>query len=325
MSILPSRARGISLDDCFLAERKDFGIEGIWVCFLQLFFQVNGSVFRLFFGSGSCEFVSCIDTAFFGVEPWWLHVRMLRDLKFLPRNSGKNEEIENVPVNSDYSSSSSIHGGLNSSRAPFSAVQEPAQNPKPENEVNTKGKIERTPTKLKGKYGDPALPLPTPDRHNFGMSARNIYGWAKNEPNLPANDSTSDDSMSEANNYYGRAGRGFGVGIVGLATPRTTRTVGRTNSNYSESYSTQSTPNKSVSKPPSVGYRCKIDGNGGGRWGNFAALHKGIPSSSNPPTVVDTVEVPHFDLKEDPSFWMEHNVQVCNRFYLLTAFLTCIH
>lgn len=49
----------------------------------------------------------------------------------------------------------------------------------------------------------------------------------------------------------------------------------------------------------------------GGRGGNFAALYKGIPiSSGGCTTVVNSVEVPHFDFKEDSSFWMEHNVQV---------------
>ncbi|KAJ0010551.1 hypothetical protein Pint_34482 [Pistacia integerrima] len=37
---------------------------------------------------------------------------------------------------------------------------------------------------------------------------------------------------------------------------------------------------------------------------------RGIPVTGGlPPTVVNTAEVPHFDLKEDPSFWMDHNVQ----------------
>ncbi|GMJ07586.1 phragmoplast orienting kinesin 2 [Hibiscus trionum] len=37
--------------------------------------------------------------------------------------------------------------------------------------------------------------------------------------------------------------------------------------------------------------------------GNFAASYSGMPSSSSGlVTVVNTVEVPHFDLKEDPLF-----------------------
>ncbi|KAI4376005.1 hypothetical protein MLD38_013807 [Melastoma candidum] len=233
---------------------------------------------------------------------------MLRDLKSLRRNGGgKNEETENLPLNSNALSSGLIHGGLDSSRAPFGAIQEMGPNPKPE-------RMDKTPTKPKGRYGDTMLPLQTPDGHNFGVSARHRFGWVKSEATFPASETVSDDSLAEgANSYYGQGGRGIGGGIGGLATPRTTRTLARANSNYSESYSVQSTPNKSVSKPPSVTCRSKVDGNGGGRWGNFAALYKGLPSSGNPPPLVNTVEVPHFDLKEDPSFWMEHNVQVVVR------------
>ena len=39
-------------------------------------------------------------------------------------------------------------------------------------------------------------------------------------------------------------------------------------------------------------------------------LNKGMPISCGPAIVVNSVEVPYFDLKEDPLFWMEHNVQV---------------
>jgi hypothetical protein len=36
-------------------------------------------------------------------------------------------------------------------------------------------------------------------------------------------------------------------------------------------------------------------------------------------TVVNSEEVPHYELQENPSFWMENNVQVCT--YLLLFFL----
>jgi kinesin family protein 15 len=35
-------------------------------------------------------------------------------------------------------------------------------------------------------------------------------------------------------------------------------------------------------------------------------------------TVVNSEEVPHYELQENPSFWMENNVQVCT--YLLLFF-----
>ncbi|XP_030523084.1 kinesin-like protein KIN-12D isoform X2 [Rhodamnia argentea] len=232
---------------------------------------------------------------------------MLRDLKFLRRNSGKHEEVENVP--SQPNSSSAIQP-WDPSRAPLNAIQEPPPNPRPEAEVSTKSRVDRTPSKPKVRNADPSLPFRTPEKHNLAVSSKNRFGWAKNESG-PVTADTNDDSRGDEKNFSTQFSRGIGVG--NFATPRMTRTVGRANSNYSESASTQSTPTKSVNKPPSVGFRSKLDSNGGGRWGNFAALYKGIPSSIGPATVVNTVEVPHFDLKEDPSFWMEHNVQVLIR------------
>lgn len=222
---------------------------------------------------------------------------MLRDMKFLRRrNPSKNEETENIPVSPR--ASSSTLSSLDSSRAPLNSIQEPTQTTRPEQETITKSKADRTPVKLKG----PALPARTPEKYNLGVSARSRFGWAKNEMN-----EAFDDARADSSNYSVSS-----RGVTGtLATPRISRTVGRANSNYSETNSTQSTPTKSVSKPPpSVHFKNKFDGNGGGRWANFSALYRGLPSSSGHSTTVNTVEVPHFDLKEDPSFWMDHNVQV---------------
>ncbi|KAF3435686.1 hypothetical protein FNV43_RR22777 [Rhamnella rubrinervis] len=234
---------------------------------------------------------------------------MLRDFKFLRRNSGKSDEVENVPVNSK--DMSGIRISTDSSRAPLNAIQESTQNPKPEQEVGVRSKADRTPSKAKAKVADPPLPLRTPDKHGAGFSARGRFGWAhKNEPG-----STTSDLRDDVSSYSTQVNRAAGIGNGGFTnmTPRTARTVGRATSSYSESNSTQSTPTKSVSKPPNTGLRSKVDGNVGGRTGNFAALYKGVPISCGPPTVVNTVEVPHFDLKEDPSFWMDHNVQVLIR------------
>ncbi|XP_021285651.1 kinesin-like protein KIN-12D isoform X2 [Herrania umbratica] len=216
---------------------------------------------------------------------------MLRDFKFLRRNSSKNEEIENVPVNpSDSLASQPSNDG--SSRPPLNTIQDPTPNPTSEPDESIRSRVDKTPTKPKPKLPDSTLPLKTPDRHGFLSKKR--FGWAKNE-------------AAESDLRNG--------GVMNM-TPRVSRGMGRANSScYSESNSTQSTPTKSVSKPPASGLRNKFDGNGGMRGGNFAALYKGVPSSSScgPPTVVNTVEVPHFDLKEDPSFWMDHNVQVLIR------------
>ncbi|KAA3482395.1 phragmoplast orienting kinesin 2 [Gossypium australe] len=215
---------------------------------------------------------------------------MLRDFKFLRRNTSKNEEVENVPVN-PRDSLASQQSNDGSSRPPLNTIQDPTTKPKLEQEGSVRSRIDRTPTKPKPKLPDSTLPLKTPDKHGFLSKTR--YGWAKNEA-----------SESDSRN----------AGTTNM-TPRVSRGIGKaTSSCYSESNSTQSTPTKSVSKPPVSGFRNKFDGNGGMRGGNFAALYRGVPSSSGVPvTVVNTVEVPHFDLKEDPSFWMDHNVQVLIR------------
>ncbi|XP_039039829.1 kinesin-like protein KIN-12D [Hibiscus syriacus] len=217
---------------------------------------------------------------------------MLRDFKFLRRNASNNEEVENVPVNpKDSQAYQPSSDGL--SRPPFNTIQDPKTKAKPEPEGSIRSRIDRTPTKPKCKLPDSTLPLKTPDKHGFSTKIR--YGWTKNE-------------AAESDLLNG--------GSTNM-TPRVSRGTGRaTSSCYSESNSTQSTPTKSVvSKPQVSGYRNKFDGNGGMRGGNFSALYRGIPSSSScgPVTVVNTVEVPHFDLKEDPSFWMDHNVQVLIR------------
>ncbi|GLU02988.1 hypothetical protein SLE2022_202120 [Rubroshorea leprosula] len=229
---------------------------------------------------------------------------MLRDFKFSRRNSARNEEIENVPVNPrDSLGSQASYDSLN--RAPFNTIQEPTPNPKPELESSFRSRIDRTPTKPKHRNPDSTLPLRTPEKH--GGLSKQRFGWAQRNDN-------SDDVRIDARNG----------GLVNM-TPRVSRGVGRANSCYSESNSTQSTPTKSVSKPPTTGYKSKIDGNGGMRVGNFAALYRGMPSSCSPATVVNTVEVPHFDLKEDPSFWMDHNVQVLIRVRPLNSMEKSMH
>ncbi|CAK9153119.1 unnamed protein product, partial [Ilex paraguariensis] len=231
---------------------------------------------------------------------------MLRDFKFLRRNSGKNqntEEIENVPVVENPRHSLGSQTSIESSRPPLSTIQEPIQGFKSSvgHDVGGKStKIDTTPTKSKGRYSDPGMPVfRTPEKQ--GVSGKNRFGWAqKNE--------SSSNSMEF---------RDDGKFANGGFTPRSTRTVGRANSSYSECNSTQSTPTKSVSKPPNPGF-CLTSGsrppvNGGARMANFVALSKGVPILGNSSTVVNTVDVPHFELKEDPSFWMEHSVQVLIR------------
>ncbi|KAH9695748.1 kinesin-like protein KIN-12D [Citrus sinensis] len=214
---------------------------------------------------------------------------MLRDFKFLKRNSSKNEEIENVPVNPRDSLGSQSNASTDLSRPPLNSL-----NPK----------LDKTPTKpIKPKNSDHALPLRTPDRYGVG---KNRFGWANKGESCG-------ELRDDLRNLTPRVGN--------------KAAAGKASSGYSESNSTQSTPTKSVSKPPSVGFKSKFDlnGNGCSRGGNFAALYKGIPSSSGPTTVVNTVEVPHFDLKEDPSFWMDHNVQVLIRVRPLNSIEKSMH
>uniref|UniRef100_J3NEL5 Kinesin motor domain-containing protein n=1 Tax=Oryza brachyantha TaxID=4533 RepID=J3NEL5_ORYBR len=64
----------------------------------------------------------------------------------------------------------------------------------------------------------------------------------------------------------------------------------------------------SASRPPMSGGQ-----RGAGLGLGFSMAARGTPVSFAPVTVVNTAEVPHFELREDPSFWMENNVQVVIR------------
>ncbi|KAJ0264438.1 Kinesin-like protein KIN-12D [Hirschfeldia incana] len=196
---------------------------------------------------------------------------MLRDAKLSRRDSGKHEEIENVPENLQSSFLSQTSNNDSSSSSSISLPRAP---------LNTiHSKMDRTPSKPKPKNPDPALPLKTPDNN------KHRFGWGEKR------------GCSMAN-----------------TTPKTSRVVvGRAGS---ETGSGQNTPSKSVvSKPPPPPGSCyrggKVAGGGG-----YASLYKGLSSSDrhvSSGALVNTVEVPHFDLKEDPSFWMDHNVQILIR------------
>ncbi|KAG4401136.1 hypothetical protein AAZX31_07G192900 [Glycine max] len=222
---------------------------------------------------------------------------MLRDFKLPRRNASKHEEPENVDP---YDSSTTIQRHAEGSRHPLNTIQEP--------DAHCESKIDKTPSK-RGRGG---AELRTPDKHGGGsMLVKHRFGW---------------NHKHEGVSSFGDDRRASGVGNV---TPRVPRTVGRASSSVaacSESNSTQSTPNKSVTKPPpSSSVRSKADGGGfSARLGNYAALYKGVPSSAcSMPTVVNTVEVPHFDLKEDSSFWINHNVQVIIRVRPLNSMERC--
>ncbi|KAF5198808.1 Kinesin-like protein kin-12f, partial [Thalictrum thalictroides] len=239
---------------------------------------------------------------------------MLRDLKLFSRNVGKKMEIgeiENVPLNG--TDSSVIQVSSDANREPLHTIQEPTQNPKSviEQEFVHRNKIDRTPpTKVHGKRA--ANLLRTPEKQ-VGFSKRNKFGWAeKNEVGISGTE-VRDEEKSDVNNLPPSNRNG---GLTNM-TPRSVRSVGRNMISNSECGSAQTTPSKSVTKPPNPGFASlhsiKNPMNFGSRAANFAALAKGVPMSSASTLVVNTVEVPHFELREDPSFWMDHNVQVLIR------------
>ncbi|KAL3621187.1 hypothetical protein CASFOL_036099 [Castilleja foliolosa] len=208
---------------------------------------------------------------------------MLRDFKFLGRHMGKKnntEEAENIPVNPRDSSNPQMN--TDPSRPPLNTIQDPARIPRGISDHDSSGfkpnRVDRTPTKPKRKYPDTSLR--TPEKQ--GPMSKSRFNWAQK------NDCPSTNSVFD--------------------TP---------NSNRGAPNSTQSTPTKSVSKIPNPGYSLASGSrsvyNMGARMANYGALSKGIAGSCNQPTIVNTVEVPYFELKEDPSFWMEHNVQVLIR------------
>ncbi|CAI9104395.1 OLC1v1003057C1 [Oldenlandia corymbosa var. corymbosa] len=229
---------------------------------------------------------------------------MLRDLKFLRRNSGQNE-TENVPVNPKDSLGPQVGVDL-SSRPPLNVIQEPTQISKGvvDQEFSVRAnKIDRTPTKSKGAT---PMHLRTPEKH--GMKHR--FGWTQKGDSSSAASESKDEGKVDISGNTSQL-----RSLANFITPRPSRPVGKANSECS---STQSTPTKSVSKPPNPGFSLasgsRLPSSGGGsRMSNFSALSKGIPISCNSVTVVNTVEVPRFELKEDPSFWLEHNVQVLIR------------
>ncbi|GJN35335.1 hypothetical protein PR202_gb24092 [Eleusine coracana subsp. coracana] len=132
-------------------------------------------------------------------------------------------------------------------------------------------------------------PAPTPSKLQFRTpekaAARSRFGWAQDLPP--------------------RAG--------GCATPYAAMTTPRAHRGKAAGGSTQSTPTKSVTKPA---YGAGMSGSrpplmSGGPRG--AAVGRGALLSVGQQMVVNSAEVPHFELREDPSFWMENNVQVVIR------------
>ncbi|GJM95301.1 hypothetical protein PR202_ga12018 [Eleusine coracana subsp. coracana] len=132
-------------------------------------------------------------------------------------------------------------------------------------------------------------PAPTPSKLQFRTpekaAARSRFGWVQDLPP--------------------RAG--------GCATPYSAMTTPRAHRGKAAGGSTQSTPTKSVTKPA---YGAGMSGSrpplmSGGPRGAVAG--RGALLSVGQQMVVNSAEVPHFELREDPSFWMDNNVQVVIR------------
>ncbi|KAL9674626.1 hypothetical protein QQ045_030898 [Rhodiola kirilowii] len=103
-----------------------------------------------------------------------------------------------------------------------------------------------------------------------------------------------------------------GNGNTFHATPRVS---GRVNKGLLEPCSVNSTPPRSVFKSFSSGGlgACTASRasfyNGGGRGANYSRVFRGHLAAM-PETVMT---MPHFEMEEDPSYWMDHNVQVLIR------------
>ncbi|XP_059641625.1 kinesin-like protein KIN-12C [Cornus florida] len=102
-----------------------------------------------------------------------------------------------------------------------------------------------------------------------------------------------------------------GTGNLGLnyGTPR----ILSRGKSHSEPNSAQSTPARCSSRTSNVGTLGACTGprppQSGARLGSSSRVSRGIPLVNSEPSV----EVPHFELVEDNSFWKDHNVQVLIR------------
>ncbi|CAN6343552.1 unnamed protein product [Urochloa humidicola] len=163
---------------------------------------------------------------------------------------------------------------------------------------------------VSGLKRKPESPAPTPSKLPFrtpekAAAARSRFGWApprgEEQQQQPRAGATPYSAMNTP-----RAHRGKAV----AAAPAASEGGG----------STQSTPTKSVTKP---GYSIGMSGSrppmssggprGAGFGLGFSTVGRGAPLSLGLATVVNSAEVPHFELREDPSFWMDNNVQVVIR------------
>lgn len=212
--------------------------------------------------------------------------RMVRDLgaaRRTPARASASEagNDENAPGDGSDAAAAALVGAAES-RPPLLAIQPQASGlkRKPESPAPTPSK----------------LPFRTPEK----AAARSRFGWA------PPRADELPPRMGATTTTTPRAHRGKAVPAAS-----------------SEGGSTHSTPTKSVSKPAySVGLSGTRPVTSGGARGPGSGLGcsmaaRGAPVSFGPATVVSSVEVPQFELREDPSFWMDNNVQVCTLIFVV--------
>ncbi|XP_042378501.1 kinesin-like protein KIN-12E isoform X1 [Zingiber officinale] len=238
---------------------------------------------------------------------------MLRDLRIFRRhsNAGKAHTSESNDENlaADPSHPPDSQPESDPGRAPLLTIQD--QNPSTGVDQGTilRRKLETTPSKSQANGPDSShLQFRTPEK----MTGRRRFSLAtKGELGASGAECGDDLSCHGPNSHLPPLCRGPGGGY-GLNTPRACRTTGRASSVHSDCSSTQSTPTKSVSKPANSGFsNTRPPLSVGSRTISMAS--KVAPLLVTTPSVVNSLEVPHFELKEDPSFWMDHNVQVVIR------------
>jgi kinesin family member 15 len=204
----------------------------------------------------------------------------MKDFRFLRRTSSSDGNNENTPLNP--SEALKPITDPDPLRPPFNPIQDPIP--------ISRRKPETTATPSKN------VPFRTPEKSAPSVS-RNRFGWAPAE--------NSEDTSHHIPTQLPPLNR-YGTG-TGTVTPRSFKVKsGKASSVHSESNSTNSTPSKSVIKPCYALSGSRPSFSAGIR----AGLVKGLPICASPVTVVDTPDVPHFELKEDLSFWLDHNVQV---------------
>ncbi|CAL9042921.1 unnamed protein product [Musa banksii] len=243
---------------------------------------------------------------------------MLKDLRTFRQSSSSSRaptpetNNENLPpVDPCDSSSSRLES--DPSRPPLLAIQEPVQNPKIgfDQGAILRGKPEATTSKNHTKGSDlPGLPFRTPER----MVARHRLSLCpKSQPGVIGRETDDDSSYRGPGNQFPPLSRGGRLGLGdehGLNTTLTSKTAAKASSVHSDCSSTQGTPTKSAIRLANYGFgKSRPPISAGTRTMSLGVTSRPTQISSIPP-VVDSVEVPHFELQEDPSFWMDNNVQV---------------